>query len=454
MFMSKRSAGTQYKLRSAAVMFAVIACVLYPHTVFAGDSPDFGSREEVVAQCLQVQRHFLAKYTHDSGPLVIKPVAVPYGDDLKGNNSHFGWPVATRAGDALIVVFLRLPQHAPRWGIQKQKDEYLSKAMMTRSVDGGQTWSKPVDMREFIKTPTEGCRLGFGSGMVTRSNGEVVLVSPYGVFTSNDQGATWQHIPGAYGQEDLPGPVANNGPKLIEHPEYGLVSFGHGKAEELLVRYSKDGGHNWDQITYKLPEQWAQPIEPTVILHNGAMIMVARCHGEASFEPERKTWRYMQAYSADGWLPLVPALTTMRVTDIRDEVNVSGYGAFSQDTVALDFNPVTKRYEAVCTNRNGGGQGREQQRMRMTLNLWSIDPDDFAAGTGEWRFEGTLLTRGGTMMTGADGMHPGGAVIDEAAGIQHLFVYLGSHLGPASIFRITRTLDTPKLVEWLKQYPE
>ena len=417
-------------------------------------APGMGSRDEVVARSLQVTRFLSKKYNQASGPMVVEPVAVPFGGDLKGNNSHFGWPVATKAGDALIVVFLRQPQHTPRWGINKPKDAYLSKAMMTRSTDGGRTWSTPVDMRSYVKTPTRGCRLKFGSGMVTRANGDVVLVSPYGVFSSSDQGASWEHYPDAYGSDDLPGPDANNGPKLIEHPEYGLVSFGHGNKEELLIRYSKDGGRSWDQEIYSMSEPWAQPIEPTGVLHEGALLIVARCHGEESFEPKRKTWRYMQAFSADGWHPLKPVLTTMRVTDIRDEIDVSGYGAWSQDTVALDFNPVTKRFEAVCTNRNGGGQGREQQRMRMTLNLWSIDPGSLANGSGEWRFEGTLLTRGGTMMTGADGMHPGGAVIDAEAGVQHIFVYLGQHLGPASIFRITRTLDTPELVKWLNQYPE
>ena len=441
-------------IRGVVLFSIALSGFLTAATLYAEGSPTFGDRDEVVARSLRVTRFLAEKYSHDSGPLVLKPVAVPYGDDLKGNNSHFGWPVATKAGDALIVLFLRQPQHTPRWGINKTKDEHLSKVMMTRSINGGETWSTPVDLRSFIKTSTPGCRLAFGSSMVTRSNGDVVLVSPHGVFISPDQGATWEHIPEAYGENDLPEPVANNGPKLIEHPEYGLVTFGHGKDEELLIRYSKDGGRDWEQLIYKMPEPWAKPIEPTAILHDGSMLIVARCHGDESFEPERKTWRYMQAFSPGGWVPMKPALTSMRVTDIRDEIDVEGYGPWSQDTVALDYNPVTKRYEAVCTNRNGGGQGREQQRLRMTLNLWSIDPAELAEGSGEWRFEGTLLTRGGNMMTGADGMHPGGAVIDEEAGVQHIFVYLGQHLGPSSIFRITRTLDTPKLVEWLKQYPE
>ncbi len=417
-------------------------------------SPTFGDRDELMRRCLRVPRFFEEKYSHQDGSLVVEPVALPYGEHLKGNNSHFGWPVAAKVDDTIIVVFLRKPQHTPRFNVRKPTDEHTSTAVMTRSTDGGQTWSTPIDMRRFVDTPTEDCRLAFGNGMVVTRDGTVVLVSEYGVFRSTDEGESWEHLPGAYGKDDLPGPVANNGPRLIAHPEYGLVSFAHGEGADLIVRYSQDGGHDWEQIIYPMPADWARAIEPTPLLHDGALFIVARCHGEASFEPTTRTWRYMQAVSRSGWLPLEPGLTSIRVTDVRDEVDVSGYGPWSQDTVDLAYNPVTERIEAVCTNRHGGGQGREQQRMRMTLNLWSIDPDELLSGGTEWRFEGTLLTRAGTMVTGTDGMHPGGAVIDEDAGVQHIFVYCGLHLGPSAIFRITRTLDTPALRAFLAKYPE
>ena len=49
----------------------------------------------------------------------------------------------------------------------------------------------------------------------------------------------------------------------------------------------------------------------------------------------------------------------------------------------------------------------------------------------------------------ADGFHPAGAVIDEKRGVQHIFVCAGHPNGPAGVFRITRTLDTPKLAAFL-----
>lgn len=414
----------------------------------AQPAPTFGSRDEVLRRCLRVTRFYAEKYQQKDAPLVLEPVALPYGEDLLGNNTHFGWPVATKTDDTLIVVFHRKPQHTPRFGVRKAADEHTSAAVMTRSTDGGQTWSKPIDMRQFIETPTNDCRLGFGNALATLADGTVVLVSEYGVFRSRNQGRTWTHLPGAYGPEQLPGPVTNNGPRLLQHPEYGLVALSHERAD-LLIRYSTDEGETWQEEKQLLPD-WAQPIEPTGLMHDGALFIVARCHGAKSFEPHRRTWRYMQLVSESGWIPTTPALTNIRVTDIRDEMAVSGYGPWSQDTVALIFNPLTERIEAVCTNRNGGGQGREQMRLRMTLNLWSIDPAALRSGESQWRFEGTLLARGGTMMTGTDGMHPGGSVVDAEAGVQHIFIYAGLHLGPSGIFRITRSLDTPKLRAYLE----
>ena len=104
------------------------------------------------------------------------------------------------------------------------------------------------------------------------------------------------------------------------------------------------------------------------------------------------------------------------------------------------FNPVTKRFEIV-----------RSERWRMELWLWSMDPGDWE--TGQWRRECRLLARGGGFYGKADGFHPAAAVIDEQRKVQHIFVYSGHPNGPAGVFRITRTLDTPKLVDFLNSNP-
>ena len=113
----------------------------------------------------------------------------------------------------------------------------------------------------------------------------------------------------------------------------------------------------------------------------------------------------------------------------------------------LSFNPVSGRIECVATDRNGdAGAGAGNQRNCQTLNLWSIDPAAFRRGESRWRLEGTLLKRNGTIGKGEiDGLHPGAAVIDTSAGVQHIFIYAGAPAGPSGIFRLTRSLDTGRL---------
>jgi hypothetical protein len=60
------------------------------------------------------------------------------------------------------------------------------------------------------------------------------------------------------------------------------------------------------------------------------------------------------------------------------------------------------------------------------------------------------LQRRGKFYGDADGFHPAGAVINEKRGVQHIFIYSGHPNGPAGVFRISRTLDTPKLSAVLK----
>ena len=103
------------------------------------------------------------------------------------------------------------------------------------------------------------------------------------------------------------------------------------------------------------------------------------------------------------------------------------------DTVDFTFNPVTKRFEVV-----------RSERHRMELWLWSMDPADW--DKGQWKRECRILASKPGFYSSADGFHPAGAVIDTKRGVQRLFIYSGHPNGPAGVFRITRTLATAKLV--------
>lgn len=384
--------------------------------------------------------------------IALSPVVLPRPPHLVGVNDHFGWPVATQAGKALIVVFHRKPQHA---GGHDKPDAHTSTAVVVRSLDGGKKWSDPVNLWQFAKQRTEGCRLGFGNSIGTDSQGRVVLLNSRGVFRSADEGATWEHLTDAYGETQLAGRKCNNGPRLLYHPgRQLLVAAGHPSSSgsknpdgrfidrELWLRMSADGGESWREQKIDLPE-YASAVEPTLLWHEGLLLVVARCHSPASYEKRRKTWRYVQLWSDAGWPPLRAKHTTMRTSG-----SFKGFhGPWSQDTVHLDYNPVTRRIEAVATNRDGGGPKSERANVQ-TLNLWSIAPENI--DSGEWRFEASLLTRDGKMTAGNDGMHPGGAVLDRENRVRHIFIYAGRPSGPAGIFRISHTLDTPALVAALR----
>lgn len=404
------------------------------------------------------------------GLIELSPVHLPDEFNYIGNCWHFGWPVATIVDGVILVLFHRTPQHFA--GIRDASNNCKTKTLVMRSTDGGVTWTGPIDLADVVVTPTQSVQMIFGKAIGTTAVGQVFVVSTLGVFRSDDAGLTWTHLPGAFSATQLPTDNLFNGPRILEHPTFGLVVASHREqgvnpdgtprpADRVWLRYSTDGGWTWQETSQALPGN-IQPVEPALLMHNGNLFLHARAHG--SFDAATKTYRYAQMTSQTGWLPLTPALTNMRTTDRRDDNGVPAFqGPWSQDTSAMDFNPVTGRVEVVVTNREGLGFGQEDVRRdvtEMTLNLFSIDPNDLAAGSAEWQFEGTLLRRFGTHASGdqddgshSDGMHPGAAVIDEARGVQHIFVYIGNPQGPAGIYRITRTLDTPALRRFLGPRP-
>ena len=135
-------------------------------------------------------------------------------------------------------------------------------------------------------------------------------------------------------------------------------------------------------------------------------------------------------------------LTQMRFnfgdTEVSEVANTRMKTRVSVDTSAICFNRVTKRFEVV-----------QSKREDMSIHLFSIAPEDWESA--KWRHEGCLFKRSAGFYNTADGFHTGGAVLDEKRGVQHVFFYCGHPGGPAGVFRMTRTLDTPKLAKLLER---
>jgi hypothetical protein len=374
----------------------------------------------------------------------LAPVNLP--TNPKGDNDHFGWPVATTVDDTLIVVHRAMPGHNRK--LSGNADADTTYSMIVRSTDGGQTWSESYDIRlcmtaddrnrggsvplshRYKFDPDNHSPLGYKlhlNAIGTTRDGTVILVSNHGAFRSEDKGRTWKHLREAFREDRHEGPFVYVGPRIIDHPEHGLLLFAHHTlyrkhrphdiVRELAIYRSRDRGESWEKTQLALPD-WCKPAEPDVIYHDDHFVAIVRNQAPANILAQMR-FQFGDAQMSD------VANTNMKTRR-------------SVDTSAICFNPVTKRYEVV-----------QSKREDMSINLFSIAPEDWK--TAKWRWEGQLFKRSGSFYSTADGFHTGGAVIDAKRGVQHIFFYTGQPGGPAGVFRLTRTLDTPKLAEFLKE---
>jgi hypothetical protein len=203
---------------------------------------------------------------------------------------------------------------------------------------------------------------------------------------------------------------------------------------------SLDEGETWTHERIGLQGN-VHPLEPTALYHDGHLIFLSRNHilplrGHGQLKEDQPP---VMMVTDSGWFPMQHEGLT----------NISSYRW--PDTTDVEYNPATERFEAVVTNRSGGGPGRERnEKNEQTVNLWSISTTELYAGKADrWRFEGTLLRLASGMLDiepdDIDAAHPGGAVIDLENGVQHIFVYCGRYATPSGIYRISRTLHTDKL---------
>lgn len=371
------------------------------------------------------------------GLIEVAPVHWP-ADNADSDCNHLGWPIATMAGDTIVLMHRRIPGHK-RDGAG-EPDPAMSYGVVLRSTDGGRSWSEPHDLRSsmhpddrdrggvvplshrFKFDPDNPSPRGYKvhlHAIGTLGDGAVLAINNHGVFRSDDAGQTWRHFPEALREDTFEHPLVNFGPRIIDHPEAGPLAFGNwmGAFDEPAARpalsnhfvalHAERGGASWRVEAHDVgfPQY-----EPAALVHDGRVLLVTRDQSDVRAH-RQMTWRPGDA----------PAIHDTNLEDPR-----------FVDTVDFSYNPVTERFELV-----------RSERHRMELWLWSMDPADW--DSGKWRRECRLFGVEGAFYRDADGFHPAGAVIDEARGVQHIFIYAGHPNGPAGVFRITRTLDTPAL---------
>jgi TolB protein len=368
------------------------------------------------------------------GLMAVASVNLPA--ESAGACNHFGWPIATMTGDTIVVMHRRIPGHNAKDA--GKSDPTMSYGIVLRSEDGGKTWSPPYDLRDSMRSAdrnrggvvplshrakfdktnksTAGYKIHLHS-IGTTHDGAVVAINNHGVFRSEDAGRTWTHFSTAFRDDNFLHQIVNLGPRIVDHPQHGLTVFGnwfgeansyHQLSNRLVALSSSDGGATWNVEEHDA--QFPQ-YEPAALFHEGRYLFVTRDQAK------------VRAHKQMSWSPGAPP--EVIDTNLEDPRFV--------DTVDFCLNPVNQRFEIV-----------RSERHCMELWLWSMDPADW--NTGQWRRECRLLAIEGKFYSTADGFHPAGAVLDAKRGVQHIFIYAGHANGPAGIFRITRTLNTPKLV--------
>jgi len=178
------------------------------------------------------------------GLIEVAPVSLPVHPP--GDCNHYGWPIATRVGDTIIVMHRRIPGHRKLGS--GEPNEKMSYGIVLRSEDGGKTWSEPYDLRDCMlpkdrdrggvvplshrfkfdeaNESTEGYKIHLHAIGTTRDN-VVVAINNHGVFRSEDKGRTWNHFSKALRDDTFPHHIVNIGPNIIDHPDHGLMMFGN-----------------------------------------------------------------------------------------------------------------------------------------------------------------------------------------------------------------------------------
>ena len=378
-----------------------------------------------------------------AGLMEIAPVILPEGDNIIEDNIHFGWPVAAMIDDTIIVYTRRKLGH----GLPNNSG---SGPFYVRSTDGGQTWSGMIDINPLMPF---GQSAGAMATIGTTSDGKFVMAGK-GTLVSDDLGATWTHYPTAFGGTSQ---IADNlGPNMLEHPEFGMMLF-NGQADttpNTYIRVSPNGGQNWQDVVWA--DSSTLPKEPAAVVFDNNILLISREFDPAMGGADGRYYNMsMSLYTYEEGDTAQDITFTTQRTNIRGNLWA---GVWAHDTAGLNYNPVTGRIEMLDSHRYGGGlgeTGENQELLRSTLNSWSIDPQDLLSGSTKWRFDGTVMDRNDRQGGDGhlDGLHPGSTVIDQASGMEHVFVYAGggniSDTPENGIFRISRTLDSTRLRRFL-----
>jgi hypothetical protein len=419
----------------------------------------------------------------DNGTLELQRVLTAPDEGYR----HMGWPVATRMPDGRTVVLIRnTKSHSgyDDWPDNARRVVYSDDNMATWLPTDALTSPPVLGVNAAVDIEANGnfdyngmhaISWAYATGttnprlvVVTAKDDRITRTPPvtkfYRVYLSDDRGVTWREQPNAFTAVAYDDAV-NCGPNLVQHPEFGLViPFGQPTSTNKanLIARSADAGATWE-IRKWTNSAASRSIEPALATWGpGHMVMIGR-ERDNTYGYDSASGKFYYTQHVYKHTPGT-AFSTISFTTAR--TNIAGNGKTpiakgkdaqeAHDTAEIIYNPVTCRIEMIQSSRWGVGaenpipaDPENPANPVNSLNIWSIDPVDLLAGGATWRYDGTIVERQGIILGAVglpkdnkDGFHPGGSIVDTAAGKQHLFIYVGVYTQYANAYRISRPLDT------------
>ena len=326
----------------------------------------------------------VVQHAQNAGLISYDDVILPEGDNLVGENEHFGWPVAEMIDDTIGVFYTREPGHGG-------SGDY-SGACFIYSDDVGTSWSDMLWLVPLM--PTDGWlgdSLGPSKGGMhsigVNADREFVIKN-VGTLISADKGRTWTHFVNA--MLGLTNDHAHFGPSMCLHPDFGMLLF-NGEDTDPAIQYapmrrSLDGGRTFADFFW--PSVPGRPVEPeSLVFGDGHILLISREYDTSVGASDGRY--YMHSQHVYKHQPGNTAVDINQFVSQRTNVRGNLYGTLgTNETAGLSFNPVTNRIELLHSHRYGGGlgdTGDNELYRKNSLNLWSIDPDELLAGSSRWR---------------------------------------------------------------------
>jgi photosystem II stability/assembly factor-like uncharacterized protein len=243
------------------------------------------------------------------------------------------------------------------------------RAMLIRSTDGGQSWSKPETIIDtawddrspaFLELPNGTILCSFFMFSGTGINEHPELAHRTCIIRSFDKGKTWEQKP-----RKLPSPFladATDGPPILLRDGsvllavYGTPREG-GKEQQAIFR-TADGGENW-QLMAVLKADHELSESGLAQLPNGRLVMICRPEGDITWSDDGgRSWTPPVTFGMRMFEPSLLLLTDGTLLCLHGSYGAGGLRAiFSTDGGQTWIAPAQHHGFAVDPSVYGYGRG-------------------------------------------------------------------------------------------------